>query len=190
MSFRTTDEISVSDPKVLRALAHPVRTALLSRLHVGPATATECSEAVAESPSSCSYHLRVLARLGFVEEVPSDDGRERRWKVVVTGYSYEPDDTPEGRAAYDALVTEHLRIAHQRFSEYMAAEPSLDQGWRDAATMSTGAFWATADELSELMLEIRELIEPFFNRVEPEVRPPGSRRIAWHMYAVPWSRDH
>ena len=84
MSFR--NERQIADARVLRALAHPVRTAILSRLHVGPATATECSEAVGESPSACSYHLRKLAELDFVEEADSSDGRERPWKVKVTGW--------------------------------------------------------------------------------------------------------
>jgi DNA-binding IclR family transcriptional regulator len=37
----------------------------------GPATATECAEVAGLSPSPCSYHLRALARHGFVEETPS-----------------------------------------------------------------------------------------------------------------------
>jgi DNA-binding transcriptional ArsR family regulator len=46
----------------MKALAHPTRLALLDHLHaVDQATATECSEFVDESPSSCSYHLRALA---------------------------------------------------------------------------------------------------------------------------------
>src|SRR5439155_2111489 len=73
--------VELTDPKVMRALAHPARTAILVYLDdFGPATATECSEAAEESPSSCSYHLRRLAQLGFVEEVPAEDGRERRWR--------------------------------------------------------------------------------------------------------------
>src|SRR5258707_15026402 len=62
----------------MRALAHPTRLALLDHLHtVDHATATECAAAVGDSPSSCSYHLRALAKWGFVEEAEGGAGRER-----------------------------------------------------------------------------------------------------------------
>jgi DNA-binding transcriptional ArsR family regulator len=186
MSFRSAREATIRDPAVLRALAHPVRTALLSRLYVGPATATECAESVGESPSSCSYHLRVLARHGFVEETPTTDGRERRWKAVIMGYSYEPDDTPEGRAAYGALTSESLRIARERLEAYRRAEAALPKEWTDAAQISTGAFYASPAELDELMTKMSDLLEPYFDRVDPAKRPPNTDRVAFHMYAVPW----
>ena len=47
--------LELTDPKVMRALAHPVRMAILSHLHeAGPATATECAKVTEESPSACS----------------------------------------------------------------------------------------------------------------------------------------
>src|SRR3989442_5714240 len=100
MSFGTYLELT--DPKVMRALAHPARTAILNLLQEqGSATATECAEAVGESPSACSYHLRQLAAYGFVEQVPSEDGRERRWRAALQGYGGAEDaqERPEGPAA-------------------------------------------------------------------------------------------
>ena len=64
----------ISDPQALRALAHTGRYAILERLQSrGPATATECADVAGLSPSACSYHLRLLAKYGFVEEDTSDD---------------------------------------------------------------------------------------------------------------------
>ena len=63
--------LEISDPRALRALAHPARLSLLQHLVLdGPATATECAEVAGLSPSACSYHLRALARYGFVDEDP------------------------------------------------------------------------------------------------------------------------
>src|SRR5436309_138158 len=59
-------QLELTDPKAMRALAHPLRIELL-RLLREPRTATECAEALGESPQSCSYHLRTLAKYGFVE---------------------------------------------------------------------------------------------------------------------------
>jgi len=59
----------VSDARSFRALGHPVWLVLLETLVIdGPLTATEAAERIGESPTTCSFHLRQLARYGFVEE--------------------------------------------------------------------------------------------------------------------------
>jgi predicted transcriptional regulator len=64
--------LSLTDVNAMRAMAHPARIALHLHLALeGPATATECSPVVGLSPSACSYHLRQLARYGFVEQAPA-----------------------------------------------------------------------------------------------------------------------
>ena len=85
----------LTDPKTMRALAHPARIAIWAHLGLhGPATATECAEIAGLSPSACSYHLRTLARYGFVEEDPDSaaDGRERPWRARMLAFSI--DDVP------------------------------------------------------------------------------------------------
>ena len=58
----------VTDAKTMRALAHPVRISLIELLIIaGPMTATQAAEKIGESPSTCSFHLRQLAKYGFVE---------------------------------------------------------------------------------------------------------------------------
>src|SRR3981189_771443 len=85
----------VPDPRLtsieaLRALGHTTRLRILARLQLrGDSTATECADEVGESASSCSYHLRTLAKHGFVEEVPSADGRERRWHARVVSVDFD-----------------------------------------------------------------------------------------------------
>src|SRR6266571_1026927 len=68
----------------LRALAHPLRQRILYHLaFAGPATSTSIAEAFGESTGSASYHLRQLARFGFIEEIPDQgSGRERWWRLV------------------------------------------------------------------------------------------------------------
>ena len=95
-----TDRMKITDIRVLAALAHPTRLAILHLLlTVGDSTATKCAAVVGESPSSCSYHLRHLERFGLVERVaagPDDsvDGRTRRWRSVASGFDFgEPHST-------------------------------------------------------------------------------------------------
>jgi DNA-binding transcriptional ArsR family regulator len=74
--------------EALEALAHPVRLDLINHLMAaGPATASACARAVGDTPSNCSYHLRVLAQAGLVDEVRSEDRRERPWQALVTGFA-------------------------------------------------------------------------------------------------------
>src|SRR3954471_16596105 len=89
----------VTDPMAMRALAHPVRLAIIEALaDAGTLTATEAGERVGESPANASFHLRQLAKSGFVEEAGAQ-GRRRPWKPKHLGMRFPrvPDD--EARAA-------------------------------------------------------------------------------------------
>ena len=67
----------------LRALADPIRWKLMDLLESeGSATATSCAVGVAESVASCSYHLGILAKYGFIELVPGRTGREKPWRIL------------------------------------------------------------------------------------------------------------
>src|ERR1700742_3983403 len=97
----------LSDPRALRALAHPLRLELLDRLmSFGDQTAAQCAEAIGSTASNCSYHLRALARVGLVERGHSDDRRERPWRATATGLEFGPADpssSPAIAAAAQAL---------------------------------------------------------------------------------------
>jgi len=94
----------------MRALAHPTRLALLDHLHtVDQATATECGAAVGDSPSSCSYHLRALARWKFVEEGEGGVGRERPWRATQTSSAsleLTPSELEELGERFEELLDE------------------------------------------------------------------------------------
>src|SRR3712207_9537790 len=59
------------------------RSALLALLRSeGPSTASRLGQRIGESSGTTSYHLRQLAGLGFVEEVPGQGtARERWWRA-------------------------------------------------------------------------------------------------------------
>jgi len=85
-----TEPLHITNPRLLRALAHPARIAILEHLILdGPATATQCADVAGLSPSACSYHLRALARFGFIEPDPGSavDGRQRPWRSRVSAIS-------------------------------------------------------------------------------------------------------
>src|SRR5580700_9040011 len=101
-----TELQTVSDARTMRALAHPVRIALIEALMLGGAmTATEAGERIGESPTTCSFHLRQLAKYGFVEEAGGGKGRSRPWRLATLAMqSANVHDDPETEIAATALA--------------------------------------------------------------------------------------
>lgn len=182
--------LQITDPRAMRALAHPARIAILQHLVIeGPSTATECAEVAGLSPSACSYHLRALARHGFVAEDPASaaDGRHRPWRasIVSVSFSQDPGQPDAVRAASRLLVqslqarVEEVRAQYQdRLSEY-APE------WRDAAGMRQDVLHVTAAELGSVQAELAAVLARY-RRLDPADRPPGARRVHAVIDMVPW----
>jgi DNA-binding transcriptional ArsR family regulator len=177
----------VSDPKELRALAHPVRFALLDLLAEGPLTASQCGERLGETPANCSYHLRQLAKFGHVHRVEGGRGRERYWASRDEGITIA-DDGPGGEAAARAVgeaVDEYRMAAWHAFLNRRSAEP---EPWRKVSLSTDLVSWLTAEELAVLTQGLYDLFAPYTARdANPGVRPPGARAVRFFAYAFPGS---
>jgi len=182
-----SQDVELTDARALRALAHPVRLAILEVLHSeGTATPTECSQEVGESPQACSYHLRALAKYGLGRRAASDDGRETRWELAAAGFRFSPatSTAPEYTAAAHALAARVLERDDAAIADYVAREHELDDDWREAAMVTSGRIHVTADELRELQGKLIELLAPY-RRTSRADRPEGSRRVRVVARAVP-----
>jgi Helix-turn-helix domain len=175
----------LDDARTMRALAHPLRIELLEQLTFrGPLTATQCAALVGESPSSCSFHLRTLAKYGFVEEAEGGAGRQRPWQVVTVGNRWEsgPDAPPGTRAAGEALgrvVRERDNVA---LEQYLASQDEFEPGWVKAAIHANFGGWLTPAELSEIGEQLLAMWRPYLERLAAVAeRPEGSRLV--HMFA-------
>lgn len=179
----------ITDPQVMRALAHPARIAILEHLGSTGAvvTATECAGLVGLSPSATSYHLRELAKYGLVEQAPSrGDARERVWRSTTAGFSVEGDlDEPETRASQQALVDVYLTRDFARMREWTAREHEEPKAWRDASTLMGPMLLLTAEELTEVNRRIREVLDPYRRRERIADAPDGARPVAVHYAAFP-----
>lgn len=182
----------VTDAGELRALAHPLRIRLLEELVVSDpatdtATATELAERVGESPANCSWHLRQLAKYGYIEEAPGGVGRERRWRAVIAERNWDtgatdPDYTAAAQAASDILVGHEYQALRARHA-WQATEPPE---WRKAASVGQWLAWCTAEELREIHDEVNALFSRHFDRVsDPSARPPGARLIRFVSWGIP-----
>jgi DNA-binding transcriptional ArsR family regulator len=167
----------VSDPERVRALAHPIRLALLDLLELGEErTATQCAEAIGESVASCSFHLRILAKYGFIE--PGERrGREKPWRAVNRRRTATPDfDDPASVRAVGALAELTLLRETERIAAFLAKLHRLPEEYREAVGLLKSTFWATPAELTELSRELQEVTDRFAARWErPDLRPEGAR---------------
>lgn len=183
----------VTDPEVLRALAHPLRWRLYEALwHKDTATATELAELVGDTQANCSWHLRQLHRFGFIEPDETAKGRRRPWRVVrqTTNFdlSHAGEDSAEGVAATalsDVLLDRELAALRYRQATFRDDDPA----WDEASMKSQTTGWLTAEELGALSAEIRDVfrrhIYDRLDRVEPDKRPEGCRPIRAVAWAIP-----
>jgi DNA-binding transcriptional ArsR family regulator len=178
----------VRDPQALRAFAHPVRLQLLEELLLaGPATATELAYRVGESAANCSWHLRQLARYGYVTEAGGGSGRRRPWRAVVRGQRWgRGEESPELARAGDEASGVLLGREYEALRAWQAARRAEPPEWRDAGFASQSLGWLTPEELSGVEEEINRILLRYLDRAaDPAARPPGSRPIRFVAWGVP-----
>jgi DNA-binding transcriptional ArsR family regulator len=178
----------VTDARLFRALSHPVRIALVEELSLhGPMTATEVSERIGESPTTCSFHLRQLAKYGFVEESGGGKGRARPWRMSAYGMS-TPNvlDDPEAQVAFDLLQGMFRERHLGRYRRWQDTKGSFPAEWRRAAADNEYILYLTADELEELRDELSDVLLRHFDRLaDPSKRPPGSLPVELLLFSYP-----
>jgi DNA-binding transcriptional ArsR family regulator len=179
----------ISDPAVMRALAHPARMGIMQYLTSTRAavTATDCADVVGLSPSATSYHLRELARYGLVEQAPSrGDARERLWRSAVESLSLDAgqEAEPEARAAERAIVEIFVANQLELVRDWLGRAPGEPKEWYDVAWQSRSDLLVTAQELAALNKAVMDLLEPYArrNRTDP---PPGARAVSAYYTTLP-----
>lgn len=173
----------ITDPKALRALSHPFRWQLINLLtEEGPRTATQCSERLDESVASCSYHLNMLAKYGFVEEVEGP-GRQKPWRMVSTRQRISPDGlAPEAAMAAEAAVMVHLDQEFSRMRELLLARKLLSDDWRETVGTRSGTKFLTVEEATAFKDELDALLAKYDERLEDaSLRPEGSRPVRYFL---------
>ena len=182
--------VELTDPKMMRALAHQARIAIWTYLGLhGPATATACAEVAGLSPSACSYHLRTLARYGFVEEdrASAADGRERPWRARLLAFSMQerPDRSAASRVAGQLLVENLRAAAEDTRARYVDRQAEYPAEWRAAAGETFSVAHVTAEELDEMRAKVLEVMAPYI-RLDPAERSPGALPVQVMVDLFPW----
>jgi DNA-binding transcriptional ArsR family regulator len=179
----------INDAKTMRALSHPVRIAILEILGIeGPLTATEVGERIRESPTTCSFHLRQLAKYGLVEEAGGGKGRARPWRMKTLDIAISGND-PEAELAADVLAGMILERQRDRYRTWQDTKAAYPSEWRKAAGENDVVVYLTAEELKRLRDELSELLRPLVQEREadPSKRPAGSVPVEMVMLSYPLS---
>lgn len=180
--------VRLTDPRALRAYAHPTRMALVGLLRRdGPQTATQAARVIGESVASCSFHLRQLARYGVVEEAGGGRGREKPWRAtaMLTSWEAVPED-PAAAAATEALQLAVAELYLEQTVRWVRHQHQESPEWQRAAQFGDSLLHLTAAELQELGGKIQDLMRPYLDRLEDAgARPAGSRPVSVLHLAFP-----
>ncbi|MEZ0094795.1 winged helix-turn-helix domain-containing protein [Streptacidiphilus sp. EB129] len=203
----------LTDPKAMRAVAHPTRLALIEALGLrGTLTATEAAAIVGESPTNCAFHLRTLAKYGFVEEAGGGAGRRRPWQLRHIGFVFDEaaagsgegdgdgaddaegaadgadgPDRPESRHASDALSALLWETWLRRLDGIATRRAGFPAEWRALTGASETVMYLTPDEAEAFQAEMLTLLTRYHDRLEnAALRPAGSVPVELIQFTFPY----
>ena len=150
MSRQTMDLV---DPRLAKALSHPMRTRILAILNERVASPNEISEMIDERLPNVSYHVRALLDLGCIELVDTAQRRgaiEHYYRAVVRPFFSDRDWKRLPRSGRQAISDAALRIIWEDVGHALEAgtfesRPDRhlshndivldDEGWKEVATL-------------------------------------------------------
>jgi DNA-binding transcriptional ArsR family regulator len=157
-----TETHQVTDPRVLRAIAHPTRVRILGEVYAaGHLRAADVAESLGIPANQASFHLRQLAKYGLIQQAPelARDGRDRVWQPAHEhGVSLEVDEVEKGPGGKAAVAVWQRHAA-------AVAKSAVDRAYarrkqRDVHVMISDDWIrltkAEAKELSDELIVLQE----------------------------------
>lgn len=162
----------------VRALAHPLRLRLLELLRRGPATASQLARELGESSGATSYHLRALARAGFVEDdLERGNKRDRWWRRTTTLFLVSSD--PAHDADYEAALGELRGVLVERDAQalerYFTTIADRPAEWQEASFLGGWHVQATPEEIQRFSKLILDELDRLRRPVDEQ--PAGAKPV-------------
>lgn len=179
----------VHDPRVLRALAHPVRMRILGELEAsGPVRAADVARELGIPANLASFHLRQLAKYGLVEEAPEEarDKRDRVWRAagVMSVDLSELENAPGGKAAVQVFSDNKRARGHHLVDRAFATDRPKGSG---VFTSTESAVRLTDEEAHQLRVELDAVVEAWAERTRG--RDPDRRTYVVLTLVQPYPED-
>ncbi|WP_327090998.1 helix-turn-helix domain-containing protein [Nonomuraea sp. NBC_01738] len=166
--------MSITDSRVLAAMAHPVRRRLLDLLKLhGPCTASTLAQLSGEAVGNVSHHLRTLGAAGLIEEAPelARDRRERWWRRTAGPLCWSSTDFA-GDAAGEAIARALASLDLERQTGHVrrwADQPEeLQAQWSRGPFSTENWLRVTDDELAEYAAELIAVMAKWADRDIPD----------------------
>jgi DNA-binding transcriptional ArsR family regulator len=140
------------DPRIVKALSHPLRYRILARLNAGVASPVEIARELDVPVGRVSHHVRTLAGIGAIELVSTRPRRgavEHFYRAAVPAWFTDADWAAVPRSARQAIggqnleqVMRHLATAREGFGHphaYLGFVPLEldDQGMHELSDLLT-----------------------------------------------------
>jgi DNA-binding transcriptional ArsR family regulator len=156
-------------PRRLRGLVHPIRLRLLTLLQEdGPATASQLGRRIGQSSGVTSYHLRILAEHGFIDDdTERSNGRDRWWRsrYRTTAFTLRSPDDPLDAEGVEVAEQYVRMVVDQTYARMVAYVDSFIERGEDLArlpwTFGDATLRLTIDEARELTGAVNRLLEPY-----------------------------
>lgn len=180
--------MSITEPRAIRALAHPLRLDLIELLGaLGDATAAQCARRLGTSQASCSFHLRQLAKYGVViESERSRDARERPWRLAELEQSW----SSEAGTPADKLRSVFVDREARHMLGWTGRRREESAPWRRAAFLGGMTLPLTPSELDRVGAELRAILDRYVARLgKPMEWPQDARLVRLLLSAVPLPQE-
>jgi hypothetical protein len=184
-------ELNLTNAAALRAMAHPLRMSILGSLRIdGPATSAMLARRLNTDSGQTSFHLRQLARFGFVVEAPDlgkgPRGRERWWRAghETTSWASSADLGPGGEEAVFAFENVVHQVWAQMASQYRMEirQNEWSRAWIDSAAAGDYPIRTTPEGLRALLSEIRAAMA---RHDVGRQAVPGAETVVLVLHAIP-----
>ncbi|HEU5152980.1 MAG TPA: winged helix-turn-helix domain-containing protein [Iamia sp.] len=162
-------EVRADTPTQLKALAHPVRDAILHLVLERAATTSELAEATGKSHGTVAHHLKVLEEAGLARVVrtrrvrgitESFWGRTGRTIFIAKAPGDEDDDTFFVRRALDVFVPGEHGYTTLRYARISADQVDAFERRLDALVQEFLQLPRTGDTTYGLLVALQPTAEP------------------------------
>jgi DNA-binding transcriptional ArsR family regulator len=174
--------VTITDPRAIRALAHPARQRVIDELYNGRVlTATECAELAGLTPSAMSYHLRALEKWGIIERAEETaDGRERPWRARAASLRIDSKTGGAGRLAGQAIIRSAMTGVLEQFQDLTDDDP-----WDDVSSLIRSRLWLTHEEAVQFGKELNDLVDRYKEGRTQSDHPARARQVSSLIAIVP-----
>jgi DNA-binding transcriptional ArsR family regulator len=185
------DPPAMSDPRVLRAIAHPTRGRILDELAAtGPMRAADVGEALDIPANQASFHLRQLAKYGVIVPAPeaARDKRDRVYKLRdQRGFRLDPSEIakqPGGKAAVTVFRHNKAAWAHRLVEEVFTFGKKRKDSF---SAIVDQPMKMTKDEAAEFMGEVDEVLARWADKTRG--RTKGRQTYSFYSMIQPYPKD-